>query len=341
MCDMMLLFCLFLELLLALAAGQRIGQDLQQPETLSVTKGDLIALNCFYSVPVLQRFEAWWIFQNDSRCPLKVIANLSAIGSQVIHHRYSAMHNPMQKMFTLRITDTHFSDTGVYRCEMFKTAPPPSGKLISKGTMLKVTARPSLRLFASAEETASSPSVIVTCSAYRFYPNMITMMFQTACLTNQLTNGSSPNLDGTYNHTAFINISTKTCTKFTCLVHHPASQSKINHTIFIDVHPAGEDHNGHLWASSLILLSICGGSACIILLVLFFLIKCTCGRKGTQEQKGTPASHGRLHQRQDNMDESNGNNICYAELELGNMKKVRKKEEEIVYSTVLLSKSAE
>ncbi|XP_072327281.1 uncharacterized protein [Scyliorhinus torazame] len=322
-------------------AGQRIGQDLQQPETLSVTKGDLIALNCFYSVPVLQRFEAWWIFQNDSRCPLKVIANLSAIGSQVIHHRYSAMHNPMQKMFTLRITDTHFSDTGVYRCEMFKTAPPPSGKLISKGTMLKVTARPSLRLFASAEETASSPSVIVTCSAYRFYPNMITMMFQTACLTNQLTNGSSPNLDGTYNHTAFINISTKTCTKFTCLVHHPASQSKINHTIFIDVHPAGEDHNGHLWASSLILLSICGGSACIILLVLFFLIKCTCGRKGTQEQKGTPASHGRLHQRQDNMDESNGNNICYAELELGNMKKVRKKEEEIVYSTVLLSKSAE
>ncbi|XP_038667672.1 tyrosine-protein phosphatase non-receptor type substrate 1-like isoform X2 [Scyliorhinus canicula] len=331
MCDMMVLFCLFLELLFALSAGQRIGQDLRQPENLSATKGDLIALNCFYSVPVLQRFEAWWIFQNHSRCPLKIIANVSAIGPQVIHARYSATHNSRQKTFTLRITDVHFNDTGVYRCEMFKTAPPPS-------------ARPSLRLFASAEETASSPSVIVTCSAYRFYPNMITMMFQTACLTNQLTNGSSPNLDGTYNHTAFINISIKTCTnstKFTCLVHHPASQSKINHTIFIDVHPTGEDHNGDLWASSLILLSVCGGSACIILLVLIFLIKCTCGRKGTLEQKGTRVGHGRLHQRQDNMDENNGNNICYAELKLGNMKKVRKKEEEIVYSTVLLSKSGE
>ncbi|XP_078091880.1 uncharacterized protein LOC144508037 [Mustelus asterias] len=221
---------------------------------------------------------------------------------------------------------------------MFKTSPPPTGKVIGKGTALKVIVQPSLWLFASSDEAASSPSLTVTCSAYRFYPNVITVMFQTTCLSNQLTNESSLNLDGTYNHTAIINISTKTCTnsaKFTCVIQHPASQSKIQHTICIDAHKTGEGHNGQLWTS------ICSGTACIILLVLFFLKKCTCERKGTQEQKGTQASHGRLHRRQDNTDENNGSNIYYAELELGNLQKVRKKEEEIVYSTVLFSKSDE
>ncbi|XP_067915870.1 uncharacterized protein [Heterodontus francisci] len=314
MYDMVTLFCPILQLLLHFTDGQRIVLDLQQPNTLSVARGDMIVLNCSYSIPDLQRFEARWVFYNHDRRSPKIIANLSTNVPQVTHSRYSAMHNSSQKAFILRIADVQVSDSGTYCCRMFRTVPPPNVEKVGNGTLLNVT-------------------------AYRFYPNIITMMFQATCLTSQLISESNTsNPDGTYNHTAIVNVSTENCTnlaEFTCIVRHPASQSKINHTILIVVRQRGEDRDGHLWIPLLILLSICGGTACIIPLALFLLIKCTCEKKGTQERKGTQASNRRLHRRQDNMDDSNGNNICYTELQLGNLQKVRKKEEEVVYSAVL------
>ncbi|XP_043569912.1 immunoglobulin kappa light chain-like isoform X2 [Chiloscyllium plagiosum] len=328
MCEMKI-FYTFLQLLLPFTDGQR---DLQQLAHLSVEKGGLISLDCFHSVPNLQRFEARWVFRNNNQAPPKIIANLSTSVSQVTHYRYFAMHNFHKKAFTLRITDVQVSDTGRYHCEMFQTAPPPSGKRIGKGTMLSVTAPPSLWLFISSKETVSSSSAIINCSAHDFYPKTIIMMFQTTCLINQLTNESQiSNPDGMYNYIAIVNISTENCNnsnKFTCIIQHPASQFKTNHTILIHVHPRDEDHNGHLWMLPFILLSICGGIACTILLVLF-LIKYIHGRKGTQGRKG-------------NHEESSGNNICYAELQLENLQQtLKQKEEETVYSSVLHSNSGE
>ncbi|XP_067861327.1 carcinoembryonic antigen-related cell adhesion molecule 1-like isoform X2 [Heptranchias perlo] len=319
-------------------AGKWIGLDLQQPHTLVATKGDCITLNCSYSIPALTRFTAWWHFHNDDPSSPKIIANLSTNKPRVACSRYSAMHNSSQKAFTLWIADVQASDTGVYHCEVFQTAPPPNVKAKGNGTQLSVIARPSLSLLASSEKTASSPSVTVTCTAYGFYPNIITMRTQATCLTIQLTSQltsqiNSSNPDGTYNHTAIVSISTENCTdsaEFTCTVQHPASQSEMNRTVLIAVHTG--DRDGRLWMAH-ILLSVCGGTACIIPLALF-LIKCTRG-KGTQERKGTRAGNRRLHLGPDNMDESNGNDICYAELQLGNLQKVRKKEEEVVYSAVL------
>ncbi|XP_020371795.1 immunoglobulin kappa light chain-like [Rhincodon typus] len=343
MCDM-IIFYTFLQLLLPFTDGQR---DLQQLGHLLVEKGGLISLNCFHSVPDLRRFEAWWVFRNVDQAPPKIIANLSTSVPQVTHYRYYAKHDSVEKAFTLTITDVQVNDTGQYYCEMFQVAPPPSGKRIGKGTMLSVTAPPSLWLFASSKETSSSPSATINCSAHNFYPDTITMMFQTTCLINQLTNEiQTSNPDGTYNHMAIVNISTENCNnsnEFTCIIQHPASQFKINRTILIHVHPRGEDRNGHLWMLSFILLSICGGIACSILLVLC-LIKYIHGRKRTQEQNGNCASNRRLHCRQDSIvnDESSGNNIYYAELQLENLQqKVRKKEEKIVYSSVLYLNSGE
>uniref|UniRef100_UPI00398E35DF immunoglobulin kappa light chain-like n=1 Tax=Pristiophorus japonicus TaxID=55135 RepID=UPI00398E35DF len=317
------------------SAEQQI--DLQQPKTLAVTKGDLITLNCSYSISNLQRFEAWWVFHNDDHSSAKTIANLSNSEPWVNCSRYSARHNSSQKAFTLSIADVQASDTGIYHCEMFQITPPPNVKGKGNGTLLNVTARPSLWLLASSEETASSPSLTVTCSAYGFYPNVITRSIQPTCLTNRLTKESnSSNPDGTYNRTAIFSISTENCfnsTEFTCIVQHPASQSKINRTILIAVRIKSEDHDGRFWML-FVLLSICGGTACIIPFVLFLVIKCTRGKR-TQERRGTQARNRRLHHGQDNMDESNGNDICYAQLQLGNLQKSRKKEEEIVYSAVL------
>ncbi|XP_059510499.1 immunoglobulin kappa light chain-like [Stegostoma tigrinum] len=239
MCDMIIVYT-FLQLLLPFTDGQR---DLQQPGHLLVEKGGLISINCFHSVPDLRRFEAWWVFRNIEQAPPKIIANLTTSVPQVTHYRYYAKHDLVERAFTLTIADVQVNDTGQYYCEMFQVAPPPSVKRIGKGTMLSVTAPPSLWLFASSKET-SSPSATINCSAHNFYPNTITMMFQTTCLINQLTNEiQTSNPDGTYNYMAIVNISTENCNnsnEFTCMIQHPASQFKINRTILIHVHPRGE-----------------------------------------------------------------------------------------------------
>ncbi|XP_072097204.1 immunoglobulin kappa light chain-like isoform X2 [Mobula birostris] len=312
-------------------AVHRFNQDLQQPGALTVPKGNSILLNCSYSMWKLSKYQVSWTFSNDGSRTSKIIANLTSINPWVSHSRYCVRHNSTLKTFTLTITDVQVSDNGIYFCKVFRKAPPPNFRAQGNGTLLSVTAHPSLCIFKSSNEVASSSSVI-TCLVYGFYPNNITWRILPTCLSEQVIITSYlTNPNGTYNYTITVNISTENCinsTEFTCVVQHPASQTKINATILIVVHAGTQ---GYKWIS--ILLSISGGTACVILLLLF-LRKYACERKKIQEQKRIQTSNRTLNLGQNDMNESCKEEVCYAKLQWGTMQRARM-EEEVVYSPVL------
>ncbi|XP_069765714.1 uncharacterized protein [Narcine bancroftii] len=249
-------FYLFLQIQIPFAAGHRINYDLQQPDTLTTTKGDSILLNCSYSNSKLLKFQLKWTFRESGTHSEKIIANLSNIKQWVSHFRYCVKHILTLKVFTLIITDVQVRDNGIYNCEMIWMAPAPIFKARGNSTQLNVTASPSIQLLESSNEIASLPSIVITCSAYGFYPNNITLRIQPTCLTNRLISISNPsNPDGTYNNTRTYRISTKSCTKsteFTCLVQHPASRTEINGTLLIAIHTDAQDHKWSIWISILL-----------------------------------------------------------------------------------------
>ncbi|XP_072922964.1 immunoglobulin lambda-1 light chain-like isoform X2 [Hemitrygon akajei] len=312
-------------------AVHRFNQDLQQPGVLTVPKGNSILLNCSYSMPTLSKFQVSWTFSNDGSRTSKIIANKTSINFWVSHSRYCVRHNSTLKTFTLTITDVQVSDNGTYFCEVFGKIPPPNFRAQGNGTLLSVTARPSLCIFKSSNEIASLSSTI-TCLVYGFYPNSITWRILPTCLSERVINTSClSNPNGTYNCTIIVSISSENCTnstEFTCVIQHPASQTKINATILIEVHAGTE---GYKWIS--ILLSISGGTTCVILLLLS-LRKCARERKKIQEQKRIQASNRTLDLGQNNMNENCKEEVCYAKLQWGTMQRARM-HEEVVYSPVL------
>lgn len=264
----------------------KTNNDLQQPDTLTIAKGHSISLHCSYSMHNLSRFTVKWFLCNDSPYSSTVIANLTTDKPWVSHSRYCVRHNSTLKAFILTIIDVQVSDNGIYCCEVIRLAPPPTLTGKGNGTLLNVTACPSFRLIESYDKISSSPSIIITCLAYGFYPNIITFWIQPTCLTYRpISTSNSTNPNGTYNYNATFSISTENCsnsTEFMCVVQHPASQTELNVTIIIDVHTVAQDHKWSTWIS--ILRSISGGTACLFPLVLF-LIKCACKRKGITRNK--------------------------------------------------------